>query len=346
MRKVPHPIVDETTPSAGMSVKCPTAANATVPAMKSPIVLALLALLTAFTACDRKIEAFVPGETPQEPDLSEIFPAGAERAARPSAGLPPAPSQRGAAPVAAAAAPIRGSVRLASELSGRVPDGAVLFLIARGPSPGPPLAVQKIADPRFPLEFSIGPEDRMIRDLPFVGPISLSARIDADGNATTRGAGDLHGGSPGSHQPGESGVDVLIDTVYSAVDTSPVPSPAPATTGEALSGTVSLAPQLAGQVPDRAVLFLIARTAAAGPPLAVRRIPAPRFPLEFSIGPNDRMIKAMPFVAPIRLSARVDADANAMTRSAGDLFGSSDGPHSPGDGGIQLTIDQVVSQTR
>jgi hypothetical protein len=208
------------------------------------------------------------------------------------------------------------------------------------------LAVQKIADPRFPLEFSIGPEDRMIREMPFVGPISISARIDADGNATTRGAGDLQGESPGSHQPGASGVDVLIDAVYSAVDTRPVPSPAPATASEVLSGTIALAPELTGRVPDGAVLFVIARTASAGPPLAVRRIQAPRFPLEFSIGPNDRMIKAMPFAGPIRLSARIDADANAMTRSVGDLFGSSDGPHSPGDGGIQLTVGQVVSQTR
>lgn len=190
-----------------------------MPAMRTRIALALLALLTAPCACDRNIEPFVPGETPMAPDLSAIFPAGAERAAKPSAGLPPLPGQRADAPVAQVAEtapPIRGSVQLAPELSGSVPPGAVLFLIARGRSPGPPLAVQKIAEPQFPLEFSIGPEDRMISEMPFVGPITISARIDADGNATTRGVGDLQGESPGSHQPGANGVEVLIAEVYSA----------------------------------------------------------------------------------------------------------------------------------
>ncbi len=319
-----------------------------MPAMRTRIALALLALLTAPCACDRNIEPFVPGETPTEPDLSAIFPAGAERAAKPSAGLPPLPGQRADAPVAQVAEtapPIRGSVQLAPELSGSVPPGAVLFLIARGRSPGPPLAVQKIAEPQFPLEFSIGPEDRMISEMPFVGPITISARIDADGNATTRGVGDLQGESPGSHQPGANGVEVLIAEVYSAAPpgasvASRVSNPAGAS--QPISGIVDLAPELVGQVPNGAVLFLIARTAAAGPPLAVQRIPAPQFPFVFSIGPDDRMIKTMPFAGSIQITARVDADANAMTRTAGDLFGSSVGPHSPGDAGIQLTIGQVV----
>lgn len=319
--------------------------------MKTPIALGLFALLTTASACDRNIEPFVPGENPKEPDLSEIFPAGAERAARPSAGLPPAPGQLAvappAAPVAEAAAPIRGSVRLAPELSGAVPPGAVLFLIARGPSPGPPLAVQKIAEPKFPLEFSIGPDDRMIREMPFVGPISISARIDADGNATTREAGDLFGESPGSYQPGANGVDVLIGEVRSAADAGatadgPSSNPTAAAASQPISGTVVLAPELVGQVPEGAVLFLVARNAAGGPPLAVQRIQAPQFPFEFSIGPEDRMIKTMPFAGSIQITARVDADANATTRTAGDLFGSSVGPHSPGDAGIQLTIGQVV----
>jgi hypothetical protein len=321
--------------------------------MKTLISLALLALLTTSTACDRNIEPFVPGEKSVEPDLSQIFPAGAERAARPSPGLPPPPGQLSsapaapAAPAAQAAAPIRGSVKLAPELSESVPPGAVLFLIARGPSPGPPLAVQKIADPKFPLEFSIGPEDRMMRDMPFVGPISISARIDADGNATTRGTGDLQGESPGNYQPGATGVDVLIDELQSDATSepaarAPASNPPVVAASQAIAGTVVLAPELVGRVPEGAVLFLIVRTAATGPPLAVQRIPAPQFPFEFSIGPDDRMIKAMQFAGPIQITARVDADANAMTRTAGDLFGSSAGPHAPGDVGIGLTIEQVV----
>ena len=71
--------------------------------------------------------------------------------------------------------------------------------------------MQRIVDPRLPLEFSIGPEDRMIEQMPFAGPLTLSARLDADGNAMTRLAGDLQGQAPEAHEPGDEGVAIVID---------------------------------------------------------------------------------------------------------------------------------------
>ena len=156
----------------------------------------------------------MPGEQPEQPDLSKIFPAGAERAAAreggPAPALPPPPG-RGAPPVSASAAPIRGTLTIAAELADRVPSGAVLFLIARHGTSGPPVAVQRIPSPEFPLEFAIGPDDRMIRAMPFVGPLRLSARIDADGNATTQSPGDLRGAAEGAFDPGAAGVSVVVD---------------------------------------------------------------------------------------------------------------------------------------
>ena len=127
-------------------------------------------------------------------------------------------------------------------------------------------------------------------------------------------------------------------------------SPSPATSSirpvrpiqEAIEGTIEVAPALAGRIPDNAVLFLIARSAATGPPLAVKRIPVPQFPFHFSIGPDDRMIQAMPFKGPIRLSARIDADGNATTRSPGDLQAVSDIPHDPGARGVTLLINEEI----
>ena len=74
------------------------------------------------------------------------------------------------------------------------------------------------------------------------------------------------------------------------------------------------------------MLFLIARTAAAGPPLAVKRIEAPSFPLDFEIGPDDRMIQAMPFAGSVQLTARLDSDGNATSRTPGDLQGVAGQP--------------------
>ena len=176
------------------------------------MVLAVLAL-----GCDRKIEPFVPGEKPEPPDLSRIFPEGAEKAARQEANAAPpaAPGGRGAAPVGGGSSEqvITGTVTIAPELAARIPPGAVLFLIARSGDSGPPLAVKRIPDPKLPLAFSIGPDDRMIKTLPFAGPIKLSARIDSDGNAMTRLPGDLSGAAAEPHQPGDSGVALVIDQV-------------------------------------------------------------------------------------------------------------------------------------
>ena len=163
-------------------------------------------------ACDRAIEPFDPSEEPEEPDLSAIFPAGSEPA--PVAEMPPAPSPqggRGAPPVASSSAPLSGLVSLAPELADRVPFNAVLFLIARRGSGGPPLAVVRVPRPQFPFEFSIGPEHRMIEALPFTGPLTLSARVDQDGNATTRTPGDLHGVAPGTFEPGDRGITLVIN---------------------------------------------------------------------------------------------------------------------------------------
>jgi len=183
--------------------------------MTSPKGLAAVALLLLALACDRKIEPFVPGEKPEAPDLSRIFPEGAEKAAKQEAspGMPPAPAAARAAGSPASASPITGTVSIKPELASRVPPGAVLFLIARTSESGPPLAVKRIPDPKLPLDFSIGPDDRMIQALPFTGPIRLSARLDSDGNAMTKLPGDLTGSAPQPHQPGDSGVSVVIDQV-------------------------------------------------------------------------------------------------------------------------------------
>jgi hypothetical protein len=186
----------------------------------------------AVLGCDRNIEPYKPGEEPRDPDLARIFPgppaggmgaggaeggaagAGASRAAFPpsrteAAGGPAAASE-GA--TAATAAPISGRIELAPELAGERPAGAVLFVIARpeGAVGGPPLAVLRIPDPDFPVEFEIGPGDVMIPSMRFEGPIALSARLDSDGNAMTRAATDLSSAAGPPTQPGTTAVVLVL----------------------------------------------------------------------------------------------------------------------------------------
>jgi hypothetical protein len=116
------------------------------------------------------------------------------------------------------------------------------------------------------------------------------------------------------------------------------PPAAPGPAGDPISGTIDLADGLSA--PAGSVLFIIARRGDAGPPLAVKRVMGATFPHEFVLGPDDRMIQAMPFEGPFNLTARIDRDGNAMSRNPGDLQGALSAPVGPGDRGLDLMIDQ------
>ena len=180
--------------------------------------LASIAALLALTAsCDRNTEAFVEDEEPRAPDLARIFPESEGAAGGPEAAMPEAPGaapRRGAPPVeeASAGASIRGTITLSPDLAGSAPAGATLFVIARpaGVTAGPPLAVQRVPAPRFPLAFEIGPANVMIPSMRFEGDIELAARLDSDGNAMTKEPGDLTGSTSGALRPGASGVSIVL----------------------------------------------------------------------------------------------------------------------------------------
>jgi len=178
--------------------------------------------VAAIVSCDRNVAPFDPDEQPAPPDLSRIFPdsgsAGGPAGAGAAPAMPPAPGGATRGNVAAASAdggaPIRGRVELGADLAGAVPASATLFVVARraGAAGGPPLAVLRLPDPALPLDFEIGPNNVMIQGMPFSGDISLSARLDADGDAMTRAPGDLSGELASPVQPGSTGVRIVLDT--------------------------------------------------------------------------------------------------------------------------------------
>jgi cytochrome c-type biogenesis protein CcmH len=100
---------------------------------------------------------------------------------------PPAPEQ-------AAAAAIQGVIDIDSKSKGSTDPQSVLFIIAKTTSgAGPPLAVKKIPGPKFPLTYSVGPEDVMMPGSVFSGKLFISARLDKDGNIATKQPGDFAG---------------------------------------------------------------------------------------------------------------------------------------------------------
>jgi tetratricopeptide (TPR) repeat protein len=81
---------------------------------------------------------------------------------------------------------VAGRIDLDPSLAGAVRPGAVLFVFVRaaGVGAGPPVAVKRLA-PVFPAAFDLSDDDAMMGQ-PFPDPILIEARLDEDGDPTTR----------------------------------------------------------------------------------------------------------------------------------------------------------------
>ena len=85
---------------------------------------------------------------------------------------------------------VSGTLELDASLQGQIPAGALVFLSVReaGFGAGPPVAAKRLPA-SFPQSFTLGPEDSMQGErLP--DTLLLEARIDTDGDASTRGDAD------------------------------------------------------------------------------------------------------------------------------------------------------------
>lgn len=104
---------------------------------------------------------------------------------------------------------------MASELRARLKEGDTLFIIARrnGGGAGPPFAVKRVAHPRFPVSYQLGPEDVMMAGAPFDGEVHISARLTKAGSAGPAQRGDLEGEYPGRVAVGARGVNIVISRI-------------------------------------------------------------------------------------------------------------------------------------
>jgi hypothetical protein len=86
---------------------------------------------------------------------------------------------------------VSGVVELDAGLQGSVTPQAVLFVFVReaGFGAGPPVAARRIAAPSFPVRFEIGEGDAMMGQ-PFPDELLVEARLDSDGDPTTRPPSD------------------------------------------------------------------------------------------------------------------------------------------------------------
>ena len=142
-----------------------------------------------------------------------------------------------------------------------------------------------------------------------------------------------------------------ITKVLAEIPTSGGPSqkaavaPTAANSGQTISGKITVDAKLKDKIDAQAALFIIARPAgsAAGPPLAVKKIDRPSFPLAYSLGQENVMMQGTPFAGKINITVRLDKDGNAVTREAGNLLGDyKKNPVTVGSQNIDIILDQVA----
>jgi cytochrome c-type biogenesis protein CcmH len=121
---------------------------------------------------------------------------------------------------------VTGTVTLGPAVTGGESQAGALFVIARRGS-GPPLAVKRIESPRFPLTYTLGPEDAMLRDRAVEGDLEIVARLSRSGAAGPARPGDLEGRfARNPVRPGAANVDIVLVPVASAAGT-PAPAASP-----------------------------------------------------------------------------------------------------------------------
>lgn len=150
---------------------------------------------------------------------------------------------------------------------------------------------------------------------------------------------------PGAERNEVAKVLAEIPTVGSAPKSPPATPLDTAAQGQTISGKITVDAKLQSKVEPQAVLFIIARAAGAagGPPLAVKKIDKPRFPLSYSLGPANVMVQGMAFAGKINISVRLDKDGNPTTRGAGDMTGEyKKNPAEVGSKNSDIVIDQLT----
>ena len=132
----------------------------------------------------------------------------------------------------------------------------------------------------------------------------------------------------------------LVLAAAVSVQAEPAASVKPIGQSLAISGTVSIAPSLAGKGSATDTLFVFARETNGPPmPVAIMRATKKDLPFTFRLDDSNSMMpsRTLSDVAMVVIVARLSKSGQAMPQS-GDLEGMSQ-PVKPGTDGVTIVID-------
>jgi hypothetical protein len=179
-------------------------------------VFSFVVIVTLGLACQKSDDG--AGKAAPVPPLTQgSAPAAtAPPPAAPVAPPPPPPAEPAAEPAPAPGGSIAGKIVLGSAVAKTKPAGT-LYLVARRISDNPSargtlVAVKKLPATSFPLPFTLTAADMPFQNGPFDGELTLTARIDQDGDPLTHQKGDVFGTLP-KVRVGAHDVKLALDQV-------------------------------------------------------------------------------------------------------------------------------------
>ena len=108
---------------------------------------------------------------------------------------------------------VSGSITVATHLQSKLPKtNSVLFIVCKNAG-GVPVAVHRVVNPQFPVDYALTSQDLVVPDTPPAGPLTLEVEINNRGDVGAQKKGDLHGEHPDRISNGDRGVHVVIDKV-------------------------------------------------------------------------------------------------------------------------------------
>jgi hypothetical protein len=112
-----------------------------------------------------------------------------------------------------------------------------------------------------------------------------------------------------------------------------------------VNGVLRLDDKVKSKVAEGDVIFLVARgaspTGEPGPVLAVKKLTASKWPLNFTLDARDAMVSGTKLHGKVIVTARVDKDGDAISKNPGDVTGSSRPVEVPAEK-VVITLDTVL----
>jgi cytochrome c-type biogenesis protein CcmH len=117
--------------------------------------------------------------------------------------------------------------------------------------------------------------------------------------------------------------------------------PKPAT----ISGSITVAPELAKDITPEHILFIVVRPADAppfGPPVAAHKMTNLTFPVQYTVSQKDVFFEGVTLEGKVNVYAKLDKDGNAGPPEPGDLEGEFKGnPVMVGATGVDIVVDKI-----